>query len=172
MRIIFSVSIVFVAVFIDACGGETATTKNAGNSSTASSGANSGQNANAFTTTKTPEAATTNTGESIAPVVEGYCAALRKKDETGLKKFLSQAAIKYWETESKSDKQPILKLIADVEEPLDEKREVRNEKITGETAIAELKGGPYGVWTKVKFIKENGEWKFASPLDSPENLSK
>jgi hypothetical protein len=23
------------------------------------------------------------------------------------------------------------------------------------------------VWTAVKFVKENGDWKFASPKDSP-----
>ncbi len=46
--------------------------------------------------------------------------------------------------------------------------EVRNEKIEGDSAVAELKGGSLGVWTKIKFVKENGEWKFASPEDSPE----
>jgi len=56
--------------------------------------------------------------------------------------------------------------LSEAEDPTSEKREVRNEKIEGETAVAEIKGGSLGVWTPIKFVRENGEWKFASPEDS------
>lgn len=124
-------------------------------------------NANSpLATTKTPETATTNNAPSLAPVVQNFYAALNKKDETGAKKFLSQAAIKYWEDEAKAEKKTGFAYLLESEEPLGEKREVRNEKIEGETGSAEIKGGTLGVWTPIKFVRESGEWKFASPKDS------
>ena len=120
---------------------------------------------NPLATTKTPEIATTNDAPTIAPIVQSYYAALNKKDEAGAKKFLSQSAIKYWEDEAKTEKQTMFAYLLESEEPIAERREVRNEKIEADSAIAEIKGGSLGVWTKVKFVKENGEWKFASPRE-------
>lgn len=117
-------------------------------------------------TTKAPEAATSNNAPTIAPIVQNFYEALNKKDEAGMKKYLSQSAIKYWDAEAKSEKKTALAYLIEAEDPIDEKREVRNEKITGETAVAEMKGGSLGVWTPIKFVRENGEWKFASPEDS------
>lgn len=122
---------------------------------------------NPLATTKAPEAATSNNAPTLAPVVANYYAALQKKDEAGAKKSLSQSAISYWQAEMKSEKSTsLLAILEDNESPVEEQREVRNEKIEGDTAVAEMKGGSLGVWTAIKFIKENGEWKFASPKDS------
>ena len=85
-----------------------------------------------------------------------------------MKKYLSAAALKYWEDEGKSEKKTWLVYLSEDNDPIDEKREVRNEQISGEKAVAELKGGNLGVWVKFAFVKENGEWKFASPKESPE----
>jgi hypothetical protein len=118
-------------------------------------------------TTKTPEVATSNAAPTVSPVVQGYYAALQKKDEGGAKKFLSASAVKYWEDEMKSEKKnSLLAVLEDDAAPVEEKREVRNEKIEGDSATAEIKGGSSLAWTPVKFVKENGEWKFASPKDS------
>ncbi len=122
---------------------------------------------NPLATTKAPEAATNNNAPTLAPVVQNYYAALERKDETGVKKFLSQSAIGYWQSEMKSEKSPsLLAILEDNESPVEKKRQIRNEKIEGETAVAEMRGGSLGVWTAIKFVKENGEWKFASPKDS------
>lgn len=122
---------------------------------------------NPLATTKATEAATNNNAPTLAPVVANYYAALQKKDEAGVKKSLSGAAIIYWQSEMKSEKSPsLLAILEDNESPVEEKREIRNEKTEGEIAVAEMKGGSLGVWTAVKFVKENGEWKFASPKDS------
>lgn len=117
-------------------------------------------------TSKRPDTATTNAAPTIAPVVNGFYEALQKKDEAGVKKYLSAGALKYYQDEAKAENKNWLVYIAEYEEPLNEKREVRNEKVEGNTAIAEMKGGSLGVWTKFKFIQENGEWKFASPAES------
>lgn len=121
---------------------------------------------NPLATIKKPEAATSNNAPTLSPVVENYYEALNKKDEAGVKKYLSQSALKYQETEAKAEQKTVLAYLIEAEDPTGEKREVRNEKIEGETAVAEIKGGSLGVWTPIKFVRENGEWKFASPEDS------
>jgi hypothetical protein len=127
---------------------------------------NTANTSNPLETTKKPEAATSNNAPTLAPVVQNFYEALNKKDEAGVKKYLSQSALKYYETEAKAEKKNALTYLSEAEDPTSEKREVRNENINGETAIAEIKGGSLGVWTPIKFVRENGEWKFASPEDS------
>jgi hypothetical protein len=58
-------------------------------------------------------------------------------------------------------KKSLVDYIESAEPAGDKPFEVRNEKIEGDTAIAEIKGGSYLDWTKWKFVKENGEWKKA-----------
>lgn len=160
----------FLTTFTIGCGGAvensniTINTKPA-NANIAAVNAN-----NPLATTKTPETATTNNAPTLAPVLAEYYAALNRKDEAGTKKFLSQSAAKYWEDEAKTEKKSGFAYLLESEEPLNEKREIRNEKIEGDAAFAEMKGGSLGVWTPVKFVKENGAWKFASPKDSFEAL--
>ena len=162
--------ILFFTVFLIGCGG-TENSNIAANTANKNANAAGASNANnPLATTKAPEAPTSNAAPTLAPVVQNYYAALQKKDEAGAKKFLSQAAIKYWEDEAKTEKKTGFVYLLESEEPLAERREIRNEKIEGETATAEIKGGSLGVWTPIKFVKENGEWKFASPKDSLESL--
>ena len=161
--------LLFFTVFLIGCGSpempNTAPNAANKNANVAASSTN-----NPLATTKPPEAATSNNAPTLAPVVQNFYAALQKKDEAGAKKFLSQAAVKYWEEEAKAEKKTGFAYLLESEEPLDEKREVRNERIEGETAAAEIKGGSLGVWTPIKFVRENSEWKFASPKDSLESL--
>ena len=158
-------TLLFLTIFLIGCGSSenanTAVNLKPANANTTTANSN-----NPLDTTKTPETATTNDAPTLAPVVQNYFAALQKKDEAGAKKFLSQAAVKYWEDEAKTEKKPWFAYLIESEEPIAEKREIRNEKITGDAAAAEMKGGSLGVWTATKFVRENGEWKFASPKDS------
>jgi hypothetical protein len=156
----------FLTVFLYGCGGTSENSNTTANTKPANSNAATVNANNPLATTKTPEAVTTNSAPTLAPVLAGYYAALNKKDEAGTKKFLSQAALKYWEDEAKTEKKTAFVYLLESEEPLNEKREIRNEKIEGDKAFAEIKGGSLGVWTATMFVKENGEWKFASPEDS------
>lgn len=156
----------FLTIFLIGCG-SSETSNNTANTTNKPINAAASNANNSLATTRTPEASTTNNAPTLAPVVQNYYAALQKKDEAGAKKYLSQSAIAYWQTEMKSEKiSSLLAILEDNEAPVEEKREIRNEKIEGETAVAELKGGSLGVWTAIKFVKENGEWKFASPKES------
>ena len=155
------------AFFVGCAGTETTTNSGNGKISNANTGSTSANSNSAVGTTRAPETATSNNAPTIAPVVQGYYAALQKKDDAAIRKFLSAAALKYWEAEMKSEKKTSLAaILEDAEYPVEEKRDVRNERIEGETATAEIKGASVPSWTPVKFVKENGEWKFASPKDS------
>ena len=124
---------------------------------------NKATNANSPLGTNKIESVKTGEAPNITPVVQGYYEALKKKDEAGARKFLSAAAIKYYEDEAKSEKKTWLAFVLEENDPVDEKREVQNEKIDGNKAVAEMKGGSLGKFTPIAFIKENGEWKFDSP---------
>ncbi len=157
-----------LAIFIINCGGTAENATQPTNAKPANANA-SNANANAnnpLATTKKPDAPLNNNAPTLAPVLSGYYDALNKKDEAGVKRFLSQSAVKYFEDEAKSEKKTLLAYLLEAEEPLNEKREIRNEKIEGDSAVAEIKGGSLGNWTPNKFVRENGEWKFASPKDS------
>ena len=164
LNITFFTTIFILTLFLNGCTSSTETTNsNTANKPTNVANANTN---NPLETTKKPETATTNNAPTLAPVVDAYYAALLKKDEAGAIKVLSQSAIKYWLEEKSEDLPTLLAILEDNEAPVEVKREVRNEKITGETAVAEIRGGSLGVWTPIAFVKENGEWKFASPKDS------
>ena len=162
--IFFTAILIFSTLLVGCTKTETPT--NANIPKTTNANAAAANTDNLLATTKTPEAATSNNAPTLTPVVQSFYEALNKKDEAGVRKYLSPSALKYYETEAKSEKKTWLVYLTEYEEPTNEKREVRNEKIEGETAVAEIKGGSLGNWTPIKFVRENGEWKFASPEDS------
>src|ERR1041384_7200581 len=128
--------------------------------------ANSNTADNSFAGTGQETGDTTNQAPSIAPLMQAYYDALKKKDDAGLRKFYSASAVKELEADMKSDgKKSLVEYIESAEPAGDKPFEVRNEKIEGDTAIAEIKGGSYAAWTKWKFVKENGEWKKAPPSE-------
>ncbi len=118
-------------------------------------------------TTKTPEAATTNNAPTLAPVVQKYYEALKKKDDAALRKIYSQATLKSLEEDMKDEnKKSLAAFITELEPVPDQPFTVRNEQINGDTAVAEMRGGSYPNGIRIKFVKENGEWKMTN--ESPE----
>jgi hypothetical protein len=114
-----------------------------------------------------PEAAKTNEAESLKPVVSAYYEALKKKDDAGLRKIYSAETLKTLEEDMKAEKKSSLsEYISELEPAPVQPFEVRNEEIKGEAGIAEIKGGAYVNWTKIKFVKEAGAWKMTD--ESPE----
>lgn len=157
---------IFITIFLVGCGSSenanVAVNTNTANANTATTNAN-----NPLATTKTPEVSTTNNAPTLAPVVLAYYEALKKKDDAALKKIYSQATLKSLEADMKDERQTSLAaFITDLEPVPDKPFEVRNEQINGDTAIAEIRGGSYPNGIKIKFIKENGEWKMTN--ESPE----
>lgn len=161
-QITFLTTILIFTILLTGCpSSETPNTTPNTNANAANSGApKTNANTNPFNTSKTPEAATTNNAPTITPVVNAYYEALKKKDEAGLKKVMTQDFIKSMEKSMKEEGGTSLVVFAAELEDLSKKIEVRNEKIEGDKAVAELKGGPYVNWTAFEFAKENGDWKY------------
>jgi hypothetical protein len=142
----------------------TATTTNANSTDANAVRANAD---NPFNTTKKAEEATTNKAETVAPVVAAYYQALRKKDDAALRKIYSRETLQSLEADMKEEgAKSLAAFITELEPVPDQPFEVRNEEDKGDTAIAELRGGAYPNGIKIKFVKENGEWKMTN--ESPE----
>ncbi|MBK7804567.1 MAG: hypothetical protein IPJ55_18325 [Chloracidobacterium sp.] len=141
---------------------------NTANTANATNAVNAPANAdNAVATTAKPEAATENNAPTITPVVNTYYDALKRKDDAALQSVLSAAFIKSVQDDMKAEKKTGMAAYLALYDTIPEKPvEVRNEKIEGDKAVAELKGGAYIKWTAFSFIKENGAWKFTG--GSPE----
>ena len=163
--LIFSTILIFTVILT---GCPTAAPTTNGNSTAPPTNAanNSGTtNSSLETVKKTPEQ-TTNNAPTLAPVFKAYCDAMTKKDEAALRKVYAQATLKYLEQQMKEEKAKTLLEYMETEQVSNKLCEVRNEKIDGNVGIAEVKteGMPNGA--KIKFVKENGEWKLTT--DSPE----
>lgn len=123
---------------------------------------NAPNNNSILQTNKTPTEATTNNAPTVTPVFKAYCDAMTKKDEAAIRKVYSAATLKSLEEDMKSENEKSLIKYLEADRVSNKLCEVRNETIQGEVAIAEVKteGAPNGF--KVKFVKENGEWKLTN----------
>ena len=127
-------------------------------------------NSDVFTPTTPTPAATTNDAPTLREVFKAYCFAKTKKDEAGLRKVYSQATLKQFEADMKADGVKTLVEYLEVDQVSDKLCEIRNEKIEGDAASAEIKteGMPNGV--RIKFVRENGEWKMTNEADMIKNV--
>jgi hypothetical protein len=168
-QITFFTAILIFSVFLTGCTSSEA--PNANTNQTNGSTNAPKTNANGIPNpTKAPEAAKTNDAPTFAPVVRAYYDALKKKDDAGVRKVMSQDFIKQMEqamAEAKADGEKVTTMAAFMAEgePLDKPLEVRNEVISGDKATAEIRGGNNINWTKFSFAKENGEWKFTNKFE-------
>lgn len=162
-RYFLNLLITIAAITAAACGG----TSNSANTVNATNAGNTGNatttsNANSpVETTKKPIAETTNNAPTIAPVVQAYYDALKKKDDAALENVLAAPFIKSIQADMKAEKKTgMAAYLAEYDTIPDKPVEVRNEKIEGDKAVAELKGGAYLNWTAFSFVNEGGKWKF------------
>lgn len=111
---------------------------------------------------KPPSNEVTNNAPTLTPVFKAYCAAMAAKDEAGLRKAYSAETLKYFEEDMKSEK--VKSLVKFLEGDMGEGKicEVRNEVITGDKAVAEIRADSYPNGIKIEFVKENGEWKMTN----------
>lgn len=158
----------FILLTLSGCGGAANTSPNAAaninsiNANVAKANAD-----NPFNTTKKAEEATTNNAPTVAPVVAAYYEALKKKDDAALRRVYSRETLEDHEKGMKEEGvKSLAEYILSLEQVPDKPFEVRNEQVSGDTAIAEMRGGSYPNGIKIKFVRENGEWKMTN--ESPE----
>lgn len=161
--LIFCTVLIFT-VILTGCPGPSTPPNNTINSNNPTNAANNSNSNSPFNpTVKTPEA-TTNDAPTLKPTFTAYCDAKTKKDEAALRKVYSQATLKQFETEMKEENEKSLVKYLEVDQVSNKLCEIRNEKIDGDTGVAEVKteGMPNGV--KIKFVKENGDWKLTNEI--------
>lgn len=157
LTIVLSLTILFAG-----CGGA-ATTNTTTNTNAPANVAVVKNTNNPLATNSAPAETTANNAPTVAPTVTAFYEALKKKDDAALRKVYSQATLKSLEEDMKDEgAKSLVAFITELEPAPDKPFEVRNEQIQGETAIAEIKGGAYPNGIKIKFIKENGEWKMTN----------
>jgi type I restriction-modification system DNA methylase subunit len=95
-------------------------------------------------------------------VVQQYYDALKTKDDAKLKETLTTAFVDRIQESMKDDnfKGSLAAFVAQDEYREGSNIEVRNEKINGNRASAELRGGAYKNWTTFDFALESGKWRF------------
>lgn len=156
MRFTLFLSIFMACVFAIGCGG---TANNAVNTANTNTVAN---------TAKKDDVQ--NNAPTLTPVFKAYCEAWAKKDEAGLRKVYSAETIKLFEEEMKAEKvKSLLKYLED-DQVSGNVCEVRNEVITGEKAVAEIRTDTMPNGIKIEFVKENGEWKMTNRSPSVEGV--
>ena len=158
--LIFSTILIF-SMLLTGCPGGEQPKANTNQSVNTSVNRTTNSGSNLTTTTPTPQA-TTNDAPTVKSVVTAYCDAWTKKDEAALRKVYSQATLKSFEADMKAENEKSLFKHLDADKVSNKLCEVRNEKIEGDVAIAEMKteGAPNGF--NVKFVKESGEWKLTN----------
>jgi hypothetical protein len=164
---------IFIAALISlaaACGGGTSDNSNS------TSNANGG-NTNAGNHAQMPiphnDEPTENNAPTLAPVVQQFYDALRDKDDAKLKETLTAKFEKTLEDDMKSENEKSLAaFVAKTDYRPGQVIETRNEKINGDKAVAEIKGGAYKNWTSFEFAKENGKWKFTGGSPEIDNVPK
>jgi hypothetical protein len=162
ITIVFTVF--FGAILLFGCG-------NSPNTATNGSAANTGNgNSNNPLETKTPTPEqTVNGAPTLSPMFKAYCAAMDKKDETAIKRLYSADTLKNFEEQMKEEGiKSLTKFLEN--DKLGAKCEIRNEQITGDTAVAEIRGDSYPNGIKALFAKENGEWKLTNKSPALDNM--
>jgi hypothetical protein len=152
---VFTTSILFVAC------GDAGTNVNVAVNSSNSNSVKANSNSPVAATTPAPEQ-TTNNAPTLSPVFKAYCLAMEKKDEAGIRKVYSKDTIEDFEKDMKAEGSKTLAEYLSTDQVTTALCEIRNEVITGDTAIAEVKtaGMPNG--EKIVFAKEGNDWKITN----------
>ena len=121
--------------------------------------ANQPQNAQ-NTAAAQPKAEETQPTRSPTDTLKALNEASKAKDVAAIKSLLSSGTIALTEQLAQEEKKSADELLRD-DPPFAKLPELRNEKITGDTATVEVKNDVSGDYETFPFVKENGEWKVA-----------
>ena len=155
------ISIFVVSIFAAACG-DAGTTTNL-NSNAANSNANRANSNNPTQATTPAPEQTSNDAPTLKPVFSSYCAAMERKDEAGIRRVYSKDTLAEFEKSMKAEGSRSLVEYLSTDQVTTALCEIRNEIITGDSAIATVRtaGMPEGN-VKVVFVKEGNDWKITN----------
>jgi hypothetical protein len=162
-QILIFFTVLIFSAFLTGCTSGDAPKTNTSATNTTANVADANKSSNStLNTTKTPIEATVNDAPTVGPVFKSFCDAVTKKDEAALRKVYSAATLKSLEADMKAENEKSLVKYLEADRVSNKVCEVRNERVEGDVAIAEVKteGAPNGF--KVKFVKEGGAWKLTN----------
>ncbi len=109
---------------------------------------------------KLPE--TPNASMSPTETIMAFNKATKSKNAERIKTFLSKGSMQMIEKSAKEQNKTIESLLTDGEDAVEDKKpDIRNEKISGDTAVVEVKNQVLGNYDEMPFVKEDGIWKIA-----------
>lgn len=152
---------VFLTILITAAGCTSLTTQNPSNINQSivanASNANAVNNANVNSVESN---SSPNPSSAVSPTATAaaYHQSMQKKDEAAFRKTLSQATLREFSADAQAEGAKTLVGYWTDYGTIPAKFESRNEQVSGDTALLEIKNTD-GSWTLNKFIRENNEWK-------------
>lgn len=165
---IFLTLLITFAAIMAGCGGTEVTTTNVATTNVANTDVAPPVGNTGLDPVKKPEAVTTNAAPTLAPVVHAYYDGLKKKDAGGVRKVMAQGFVQETEAGMKDEnKTDFIAFLTEYDKLPEGKMDVRNEQITGNKGVAEIKGGTYTNWTKIVFLNEGGAWKISNEVPRP-----
>jgi L,D-peptidoglycan transpeptidase YkuD (ErfK/YbiS/YcfS/YnhG family) len=103
-----------------------------------------------------------NSTPTLMPVFKAYCSALVKKDDAGLRRVYARDTIEDFERMMKEHGITRLSEFLSDDLASNEFCETRNERIMGDSAVAEVRTNGYPNGIIVVFAKEAGEWRITN----------
>ena len=127
---------------------------NAANSTAANTSANTA------TSVAAASPLVTNIAESPSAAIAAYYQAMVKKDEKAFRQALSKATLSEFSAGAQSDgEKTLVGWHNGFSSPPKKPYETRNERISGDTALVEIKDSDTGLWSLTKLVREDGQWK-------------
>ena len=113
-------------------------------------------------------------GSSPTTTFKAFVEAQKNKDVAGIKKRLSRKTLTMAENSALAQKKTVDQAIADDFPAAQAQKspEMRNEKITGDSATLEVYYESAKEWQTIYFVKEDGDWKIALDKTIDEMLKK
>lgn len=163
LRFALFITVLSAIVIFAACGGTEPTSNTSNSNSSKANTTNSTAENTAVSTTSKPAEQTTNNAPTLQGVFTSYCAAMERKDEAGIRRVYSKDTLAEFEKQMKEEGAKNLVEFLSTDQVTTALCEIRNEVITGDTAVATVRtaGMPQGN-VQVVFVKEGNEWKLTN----------
>ena len=103
----------------------------------------------------------TKPAETIKPIVDKFCSAMKNKDENALRGVYSKATLRSFEQAMKQEEvETLVEYLSS--EPVGDKCEVVNERVQGKVGEARVITKSYPNGIMLKFVSERGSWKMTN----------
>lgn len=155
---IYIIAILISALIFSAC--SSSQSENTAANTAAVNSANSATNTAAANSSQ--PAAPKVIAQSPTEVMKALNEASKTNDAAVIKGLVSKGTLALLEESAKEKNTTVDELLQrDESMPFEDVPEMRNEKITGETATLEIKNSLSGQYSTVPFVREDGSWRIA-----------